>query len=156
MCKAQSGIAMTMTRSEGGRSKTAIKHGTHVVHLAQVIQEGAKVGKLGIVRVVEPATDRNRIVRMEDVGRGRVVDDDRIGNVPSQLGKVFDVVALVVVARFTKQTVSDHPVNVQNVQHRVRVLNERVSASRKEKNQTAPSQQGNAKRANSSPCSNSQ
>lgn len=37
----------------------------------------------------EPAADGNGVLRVEDVGRRRVVDDDRFLEVTSDLGKVL-------------------------------------------------------------------
>lgn len=59
---------------------------------------------------------------VEDVGCGRVVDDDGVFEVPSDLGEVFDVVSLVVVAGFTEESVVYHFVDIKLVQERVAVL----------------------------------
>lgn len=50
---------------------------------------GASRLRQGNSRVVEPTTDRNGIVRVEDVARRRVVDDDRIANRPAELRKIL-------------------------------------------------------------------
>jgi hypothetical protein len=41
------------------------------------------------VRVVEPGRDRDGVVRVEDVGRGRVVDDDRVLHRATELREVL-------------------------------------------------------------------
>lgn len=62
------------------------------------------------------------MLRVKDVGCGRVVDDDGVFEVPSDLGQVFDVVPLVVVARFAEEAVVYHFVDIELVQERVTVL----------------------------------
>lgn len=59
---------------------------------------------------------------VEDVGRGRVVDDDGILEVPSDLGEVLDIVPLVIVAGLAEEAVMDHIVDIELVQERVAIL----------------------------------
>ena len=62
------------------------------------------------------------MLRMEDVAGGRVVDDDRLSEIAADLAKVLHVVALVVVAALTEESVVDDAVNVQLVQQGVTVF----------------------------------
>lgn len=62
------------------------------------------------------------MLRVEDVGCGRVVDNDGVLEVSSDLGQVFDVVSLVVIAGFTEEPVVYHFVDIELVQERVAVL----------------------------------
>lgn len=39
---------------------------------------------------------------MKNVRGGRIIDDDGVSEVPADLRKIFDVVALMVVAAFSK------------------------------------------------------
>lgn len=67
-----------------GRSSVCHHLKRHVQHQAnirdlvtsQVFQNWYQVEQLIVVRVAEPATDRHGVLRVEDVARRRVVDDD--------------------------------------------------------------------------------
>ena len=62
----------------------------HVVaRLAQIRKEWAEVVQLGIVGVIEPRRDGDRVVRMEDVGRGRIVNDDGVLDRTAELREVL-------------------------------------------------------------------
>lgn len=61
-------------------------------------------------------------MRVEDIARGRVVQDDRVANRPPQLRQVLDVIALVVETALAEQPVRDDAVRVQFVKDRVCVL----------------------------------
>jgi len=43
------------------------------------------------VRVREPATDRDSVLRMENVRRGRVVNDDGVLEITTNLGEILDM-----------------------------------------------------------------
>lgn len=81
----------------------------------QVLEDGYKVQQLIVVRVREPATYRERMLGVEDVGCGGVIDDDGVFEIPSDLGQVFDVVPLVVVAGFAEESVVYHLVDIELV-----------------------------------------
>lgn len=49
---------------------------------------------------------------MEDVGGGRVVDDDGFSYRPAELAEILDIVAFMVVARFAKEAMLDYLVNI--------------------------------------------
>ena len=53
----------------------------------------------------EPTADRNGMLGMENVGCWRIVDNDGFAEISSDLGKILDVVSLVIIATFTEQTV---------------------------------------------------
>jgi hypothetical protein len=74
------------------------------------------------VSIREPAADRNSVLRVENIRRRRVVDDDRVLQVAANLRQVLDVVALVVVAAFSKQPVVDNLVDIKLVKERVAIL----------------------------------
>jgi hypothetical protein len=59
---------------------------------------------------------------MEYVRCRRVVDDDCVFEVTSDLGKVLDVVALMVIATLAEESVVNNLVNVKLVEERVAVL----------------------------------
>jgi hypothetical protein len=62
--------------------------------------------------VGEPTTDRHSVLRVEDVGCWRIVDDDGFSEISSNLGKVFDVISLVVVTAFTEEAVVNNVVDI--------------------------------------------
>ena len=64
---------------------------------------------------------------MKDVACWRIVDDDRVLEIPANLAQVLDVVALVVVAALAEQSVVDNVVDVQLVKQRVAILGNRRS-----------------------------
>lgn len=68
------------------------------------------------MRVAEPAADRYGMLGVEDVARGRIVDDDRLPQIAAHLAQILDIVALVVVAALSKQSMVNNIVDVQLVQ----------------------------------------
>lgn len=74
------------------------------------------------MRIREPTADGYGVLRVEDVRGWRVIDDNGILEVTSNLGEVFDVVSLMIVAAFTEKTMVDDAVDVQLVQQRITVL----------------------------------
>lgn len=59
---------------------------------------------------------------VEDVGCRRVVDDDGVLQVTSDLREVFDVVSLVVVAALAEQAVVDNLVDVELIKEGIAIL----------------------------------
>jgi hypothetical protein len=47
------------------------------------------------MRVVEPRGDWDGVVRVEDVGRRRVVEDNRVGNWTAQLRQILQTIICV-------------------------------------------------------------
>ena len=88
------------------------------------------------MRVIKPSRDGYSIVRVENIRGGRVVDDDTIFHLSTELREVLsvseilqiaqwtnlDVVALVVVAALTEQSVSYDTTSIEHVKHGVGVL----------------------------------
>jgi len=97
---------------------------THVVHLRNVQEERNKVEELRVVGIVEPRVDGHRILWVEEVGRGGVVNDDDVLQRSAQLAQILDVVAAVADTRLTKEAVVAYLVNVQQVHDGIRVLGE--------------------------------
>lgn len=54
------------------------------------------------MRVGKPAANGYSMLRVENVGCRRVVDNNRVLQVSSNLGQIFDVVATMVVATLTE------------------------------------------------------
>jgi hypothetical protein len=82
------------------------------------------------MRIDEPAAYWHRIIRMEDIARWRVVEDDRVLYRPTELREVLDVGgAPVVVAALAEEPVLDDVVDVKFVQNRICILGEGTLAS---------------------------
>lgn len=64
-----------------------IKHQTDIADLlaSQILKHGYQVEKLVVVCVREPAADGNGVLRVKDVRRGRVVDDDGVLKIATDL-----------------------------------------------------------------------
>lgn len=65
------------------------------------------------------------ILRVEDVRGRRIVDDDHFAQLPSKATQVFHVVPTVENTRFSEEPGSEHAPAVQQVSHRVCVLESR-------------------------------
>ena len=65
------------------------------------------------------------IVRVEDVGRGGVVDDDDPLKFATEPTEVFDVVAAVEDARFAEESRAEDAPLVQQIRNRIRILGQR-------------------------------
>ena len=92
------------------------------IRAGQVFENGDEIEQLVVVGVREPTADGNRVLRVEDVRRRRVVDDDGVLQVAAHLGEVLDVISLVVVAALPEQPVMDNLVDVQLVEQGVAIL----------------------------------
>lgn len=119
-----------------------VKHQTDVADLlaSEVLEHRYQVEQFVVVRVREPAADGDGMLRMEDVRRGRVVNDDGVLEVAANLREILKqvlasdvrkivtsfsdlyVVALVVVATLAEKTVVNNAVNVELVEKRITVL----------------------------------
>lgn len=77
--------------------------------------------------ITEPAANGHRVLWMEDVAGGRIVDDDGFLQVSSHLTQILDIIALVVVAAFPEEPMVDDVVYIQLVEERVTVLGHRGS-----------------------------
>ena len=62
---------------------------------------------------------------MEDVARWRIVDDDRLTEITSDLAEILDVISLMIVATFSEQSVMDNMMDVELIQERISVLADR-------------------------------
>lgn len=80
---------------EDGGLQGDVEHEADVAHLraGQVLQDGDQVQQLVVVRVGEPAADGDGVLRVEDVGGGRVVDDDGLAEIAADLRQILDGVS---------------------------------------------------------------
>lgn len=75
----------------------------------------------------KPAADWHSVLGVEDVGCRRVVDNDSVLEVASDLGQILDVVSLVIVAALSEKSVVHDLVDVKLIKERVTVLDHPVS-----------------------------
>lgn len=93
-----------------------------VIHLAQPLEEGDEVQKLGVGHVVKPRGHGHRVVRVEDVGGGGVVHDDDLVQVATQTTQVLDVVASVEDAGLPEEAAAESAPLIQEVGDGVCIL----------------------------------
>jgi len=74
------------------------------------------------MRVVEPGHHGDSVTWVEQVRRRRVVKNDAILQRPAEHGEVLDVIAAMTVAAFAEQAMRHRFVDIDLIQHRVRVL----------------------------------
>ena len=81
-------------------SESDVQHQANVFHVGtgKVFQNWNEIQELVVMRIREPTADWDRVLGVEDIRSWRVVDDNGVFEVTSNLRKVFDVVSLVVVA----------------------------------------------------------
>jgi len=93
------------------------------VGAGEVFENGYEVQELVIVRIREPTADGDSVLWVENIRRRRVIDDDGVLQVASNLREVLDVVSLMVIATLPEKPVVDDFVDVQLVEKRIAVLN---------------------------------
>ena len=59
---------------------------------------------------------------VEDIGGRGIVNNDGVFQIPSDLGEVLDIIALVVVAGLPEEPVVNHFVDIELIQERVAIL----------------------------------
>lgn len=123
-----------------------IEDQAHVADLGagKVLENRNEVQEFVVVRVREPAADGNGVLRVENVRRGRVVDDDGVLEITTNLRQIlvpvrrdtvhrkrmatyFYIVSLMVVTAFAEEAVVHHTVDVELIEKRVTVLSWSVS-----------------------------
>lgn len=120
-----------------------IKHQANIADLSsgEVLEDGYQIEKFVVVSIRKPAADRNRVLGMEDVRGGRVVNDYGILEVATNLREILysvsleedcqvcdaylDIVALVIIATLAEKTVVNNAVDVQLIKKRIAVLIQR-------------------------------
>lgn len=75
------------------------------------------------MRIREPTADGDSVLWVENIRCGRVIDDDGVLQVASNLREVLDVVSLVIITALPEKPMVDDFVDVQLVKKRVAVLN---------------------------------
>jgi hypothetical protein len=118
-----------------------IKHQANIADLGtgKVLKHWYQIQKFVVVSIRKPAADRDRVLRVENVRRGRVVNDDGVLEIATDLGKVLhavsvtsdrqlvltaylDVVALMIVTALSEKAVVHNTVNVEYIKQRITVL----------------------------------
>jgi hypothetical protein len=71
-----------------------IKHQANIADLGtgKVLKHWYQIQKFVVVSIRKPAADRDRVLRVENVRRGRIVDDDGVLEVSTDLGKILHAV----------------------------------------------------------------
>jgi hypothetical protein len=67
------------------------------------------------VGVGEPTADRDCVLGMEYVRGRRVIDNDCLSKVTANLGKVFDIISLMIVTTFPEQPMMDYVMDIKLV-----------------------------------------
>ena len=62
------------------------------------------------------------MLRVKDVRCGRIVDDDGVLEIPTNLGQIFNIVALMIVAALSEKSVVHNIVNIELVQEWIAIL----------------------------------
>lgn len=72
-------------------SQWNVENQTDVFNLvtSKVLKNRNQIKELVIVSVREPAADGYRVLRMEYIRGGRIVDDDRLSKVTANLGEIL-------------------------------------------------------------------
>lgn len=83
--------------------------------------------QLGVLRIVKPRQYWNSVLRVEDVGGRRVVQDQGFVELTAEATQVFHITALIEDARFTEETSPKHTALIQQVRHRVCILSKASS-----------------------------
>ena len=75
-----------MARRRSAVLNVGVEDPAHVLRGCEVLEERTEVRQFRVVRVVEPRRDGHRVVRVEDVGRWRVVQDYGVADGAAELG----------------------------------------------------------------------
>ena len=78
--------------------------------------------RCGLIRSAEVRGGAHSVLRVEDVGGRRVVQDEGLPQVSAQPAQVLHVAALVEDAGLPEQTGPEHTALIQQVSHWVRIL----------------------------------
>lgn len=72
-------------------SKGNVQHHADILDLgpSQILENRDEVQQFVVVSVREPAADGYRVLRVEDVRRRRVINDDGFSEVTAYLGKIL-------------------------------------------------------------------
>jgi hypothetical protein len=89
---------------------------------SQVLENRDEVEELVVVGIREPTADWHGMLGVENVGCRRVVDNDCLLEVATNLRKVLHIVSLVIVTTLAEQSMVDDLVDIQLIQKRVSIL----------------------------------
>ena len=65
------------------------------------------------------------MLRVKDIARRRIINDNRLSQISAHLAEIFHVVALMIVAAFTEESVVDNVVDVELVEKGIAVFRDR-------------------------------
>lgn len=69
--------------------QSSVKDTSDIVRLSQISKERHKVRELRVMGIIEPRRHGDSVVRMEDVRRRGVIDDDRVRNRAAKLRQIL-------------------------------------------------------------------
>ena len=102
-------------------------HGlAHVIDLRHLDEQRDVVVEGAVVRIVVPRHDGQAALRLQHVGRGRVVNDDGIFHVSSDLGHILDEYSIDKSAMLAEESHGGVAFRIHHVHQRVRILQSRV------------------------------
>lgn len=87
--------------------------------------------ELPIHRVVDEARTINRILRLENIALGGIINNDTLGEVTVDNTQVLDIISLVVNAGLAKEPGGNSLVGVKEVKKRIGILVEGSSVNYK-------------------------
>lgn len=86
-----------------------------IIFIGQLFQESGNPVKLGISHIIVPTNTWDCIFGLEHEGNGRVINNNNIGHVPTQSGKIFYESIVVERTVFSIELISTFFVRIQNV-----------------------------------------
>mmetsp|Transcript_19250 Transcript_19250/g.41889 ORF Transcript_19250/g.41889 Transcript_19250/m.41889 type:complete len:293 (-) Transcript_19250:44-922(-) len=95
---------------------------SQIHHIRHTHQELANVIQLPIADIVDKTSAIDGILRMKQITRRTIINDDTLAQIPIQQGQVLDVVALVEDARFAEEAGAYDTVGIEEVEEYVGVL----------------------------------
>lgn len=104
-----------------------LEDGSHVVHLAQLLQEWNIIVEAAVVHVIVPGDDRQGVVRLEEVRCRRVVDNQDVPEITSHFREILDIEALIVGAMVAEKASGAASLLVQDVHQWIGILRKACS-----------------------------
>lgn len=98
-----------------------------VINLTELYEKGNEIEQLSILGIIVPRDNRHCTLRLKHVGRWRVVKNDGILHVSSDLGHVLREHSVDVGAVLSEQSHSTIPIWVHKIHQRVCVLTQTCS-----------------------------
>lgn len=98
------------------------KDGDDIVTLGEGVQDREHLKELSVGGVIEPADNWQSIFRLENVRVRGVVNDYTVGEFSPKLGKILDVIAIVLHACLTEEALVNPAMRVEDIQQGISIL----------------------------------